>query len=86
MPKKGFRSLGVKVDTCHCQRALANALLIPSRANRVQHVQVSEYLLIRNCMVVKNLYQFFYYHSKYLSSVKCQEISIGPSKCTIQCT
>jgi hypothetical protein len=37
-----------KVDTCHRQRALASALLIPSHASRVQHMQISEYLLIRN--------------------------------------
>jgi hypothetical protein len=37
-------------------------------------------------MVVKSLIQFFYYHSKYLNSMKCREISMGPSKCTIQCT
>jgi hypothetical protein len=36
-------------------------------------------------MAVKSLHQFFYYHSKYLNSMKCQEISMGPSKCTIQC-
>jgi hypothetical protein len=36
-------------------------------------------------MAVKSLYQFFYYHSKYLNSVKCQEISMGPSIRTIQC-
>jgi hypothetical protein len=49
-------------------------------------MQISEYLLIRNCMTVKNLHQIFYYQSKYLNSMKCQEISMGPSKCTIQCT
>ena len=37
----------------------------------------SEYLLIKNYMVVKSLYQFFYYHNKYLNSMKCREISIG---------
>jgi hypothetical protein len=37
-------------------------------------------------MAVKNLHQFFYYHNKYLNSMKCQEISMDPSKCTIQCT
>jgi hypothetical protein len=37
-------------------------------------------------MAVKSLHQFFYYHSKYLNSVKCQEISMGLSNCTIQCT
>jgi hypothetical protein len=60
-----------KVDTCHRQRALASALLIPSHANRVQHVQISEYLLIRNCMAIKSLHQYFYYHSKYLNGMKC---------------
>jgi hypothetical protein len=45
-----------KVGTCHCQRALANAMLIPSYTSRVQHVQISEYLLIRNYEVVKKLY------------------------------
>jgi hypothetical protein len=77
-----------KVDTCHRQRALANALLIPSHANgvhNVQNVQISEYLLIRNCMPIKSLHQIFYYHSKYLNSMKCREISMGPSKCTNQC-
>jgi hypothetical protein len=74
-----------KVDMCHCHRVLADAVLIPSHASRVQHVQISDYLLIRNCMVVKILHQFFYYHNKYLNNVKCREISMGPSKCTIQC-
>jgi hypothetical protein len=36
-------------------------------------------------MAVKKLHQFFYYHNKYLNSMKCREISMGPSKCTIQC-
>jgi hypothetical protein len=63
-----------------------DAVLIPSYANRVQHVQISEYLLIRNCIAIKSAYQFFYYHNKYLNSMKCLEISMGPSKCTIQCT
>jgi hypothetical protein len=36
-------------------------------------------------MAVKSLYQFFYYHSKYLNNMKCREISMGPSICTIQC-
>ena len=35
-------------------------------------------------MVVKNLHQFFYYHNKYLNSMKCREISMGPSICIIQ--
>jgi hypothetical protein len=74
-----------KVDMCHHRRALANVVLIPSHASRVQHVQISEYLLIRNCMVVKSLHQFFYYHNKYLNSMKCWQISMGPSKCTNQC-
>jgi hypothetical protein len=34
----------------------------------------------------KNLHQFFYYHNKYLNSMKYQEISMGPSKCINQCT
>ena len=33
-------------------------------------------------MAVKNLNQFFYYQNKYLNSMKCQEISMSPSKCT----
>jgi hypothetical protein len=37
-------------------------------------------------MAVKNTHQFFYYHSKYLNSMKCQEISMGPSIQTIQCS
>jgi hypothetical protein len=37
-------------------------------------------------MVVKSLHQIFYYHSKYLNSMKCREISMGPSIRTIQCT
>jgi hypothetical protein len=60
-----------KVDMCHRQRALASAVLIPSHASRVQPVQISEYLLIRNCIVVKSLCQSFYYRSKYLNSMKC---------------
>jgi hypothetical protein len=52
-----------KLDTCHCQHVLASSVLIPSHANRVQHMQISEILLIRNCMPVKSLHQFFYYHS-----------------------
>jgi hypothetical protein len=42
-------------------------------------------LLIKNYMTVKSLYQFFYYHSKYLNSMKCREISMGPSIHTIKC-
>jgi hypothetical protein len=30
-------------------------------------------------MAVKNLHQSFYYHSKYLNSMKRREISMGPS-------
>jgi hypothetical protein len=75
-----------KVDTCHCQRALVSAVLIPSHASKIQHVKICEYLLIRNCMEIKSLNQIFYYHNKYLNSVKCREISMGPSKCTIQRT
>jgi hypothetical protein len=47
-----------KVDTCHRQLALAIAMLIPSHVDRLQHVQISEYLLIRNCMVIKSLQIF----------------------------
>jgi hypothetical protein len=36
-------------------------------------------------MAVKSLHQFFYYHSKYLNIMKCQEISMGPSIGEIQC-
>jgi hypothetical protein len=36
-------------------------------------------------MTVKCLHQFFYSHSKYLNSMKCREISMGPSIRTIQC-
>jgi hypothetical protein len=36
-----------KMDTCHCQCALASAVLIPSDASKVQHMQIIEYLLIR---------------------------------------
>jgi hypothetical protein len=66
-----------KVDMCHCQLALISALLIPSYASRVQRVQINECLLIRNCIAVRSLHQFFYYHNKYLNSMKCQETSIG---------
>jgi hypothetical protein len=59
-----------KVDTYHRQHALASTIPIPFHANKVQHLQISEYLLIRNYMVGKNLDNFFYYHSKYLKSVK----------------
>jgi hypothetical protein len=31
-----------KVDTCHCHRALVNAMLIPSHAITVQHMKISE--------------------------------------------
>jgi hypothetical protein len=37
-------------------------------------------------MAVKSLRQIFYYHSKYLNSMKCREISMGPSIRTIQCS
>jgi hypothetical protein len=37
-------------------------------------------------MAIKSLHQFFYYHNKYLNSMKCREINMGPSKCTIQCS
>jgi hypothetical protein len=36
-------------------------------------------------MAIKSLHQIFYYHSKYLNSMKCREISMGPSIRTIQC-
>jgi hypothetical protein len=36
-------------------------------------------------MAVKSLHQFFYYHNKYLNSMKCREISMGPSIHIIQC-
>jgi hypothetical protein len=48
-----------KVDTYHCQRAFASVVQIPSHANIVQHMQISQYLLIKNCMAVKSLHQFF---------------------------
>jgi hypothetical protein len=60
-----------QVDTYHRQRALISAMHIPFHANRIQHVQISECFLIKNCMAVKSLHQFFYYHSKYLNSMKC---------------
>jgi hypothetical protein len=36
-------------------------------------------------MTVKSLHQFFYYHSKYLNSMKCREISMDLSipKCAL---
>jgi hypothetical protein len=37
-------------------------------------------------MAVKYLHQFFYYHCKYLNSMKCQEISMGLSIHIIQCS
>jgi hypothetical protein len=37
-------------------------------------------------MAVKNLHQFFYYQNKYLNSMKCREISMGPSIHIIQCS
>jgi hypothetical protein len=37
-------------------------------------------------MAVKSLHQFFYYHSKYLNSMKCREISMSPSTGEIQCS
>jgi hypothetical protein len=60
-----------QVDMCHHHRALVSVVHIPSHANKVQCVQISEYLLIRTYMAVKSLHQFDYYHSKYLNSVKC---------------
>jgi hypothetical protein len=41
---------------------------------------------LKNYMAVKNLHQFFYYQSKYLNSMKCREISMGPSIGEIQCS
>jgi hypothetical protein len=74
-----------KVDTCHRQLAFVSALLIPSHANRVKYLQISEYLFINNCIVIKGLHLFFSYHNIYLNRVKCQEISLGPFKCTNCC-
>jgi hypothetical protein len=37
-------------------------------------------------MVVKSLQFYFDYQSKYLNSMKCREISMGPSICTIEST
>jgi hypothetical protein len=37
-------------------------------------------------MAIKSLHQIFNYHRKYLNSMKWQEISMGPSIRTIQCT
>ena len=37
-------------------------------------------------MTIKNLHQFFDYQNKYLNSMKCREIDIGPSIHTIQCS
>jgi hypothetical protein len=59
-----------KVDMCHRQQALASAVLISSHTNRVQHVQISKYLLIRKCMAIISLKQKNYYHNKYLNSMK----------------
>ena len=59
-----------KVDMYHHHCTLASAVLIPFHVRRIQHMQISEYLLIRKCMAVKNLYQIFYYHNKYLNSMK----------------
>jgi hypothetical protein len=61
-----------KVDMYHRQHALDSAVLIPSYASKVQHVQISEYLLIKTCMAIKILHQFFYYHDKYLNSMECR--------------
>ena len=36
-------------------------------------------------MAIKSLHEFFYYHSKYLNNMKCQEISMGLSIGEIQC-
>jgi hypothetical protein len=48
-----------QLDTCHCQRALINAMHIPSHARRVQCVQISEYFLIRNYIAVKKIASIF---------------------------
>ena len=40
---------------------------------------------VKNRMAIKSLHQVFYYHNKYLNSVKCWEISMSLSKCTNQC-
>jgi hypothetical protein len=37
-------------------------------------------------MAVKSLHQIFYYHGKYLNSMKCREIRMDPSIQTIQCS
>ena len=37
-------------------------------------------------MALKNLHQFFYYHNKYLNSMKYREIGMDPSIHIIQCT
>jgi hypothetical protein len=37
-------------------------------------------------MAVKSLHHFFYYRSKYLNSMKCREIIMGPSIRIIQCS
>ena len=55
-----------KVDMYQPQHALTNAMLIPSHASKVQHVQINEYLLTRNCMTGKKFTSIFYYHNKYL--------------------
>jgi hypothetical protein len=34
-------------------------------------------------MAAKSLHQFFYYHNKYLNSMKCREISIGEIQCSL---
>jgi hypothetical protein len=36
-------------------------------------------------MAIKNLHQFFYYHSKYLNNMKYREISIDPFIHIIRC-
>jgi hypothetical protein len=43
----------IKIDACHHHRVLASAVLITLHASKVQHVQFSEYLLIKNCMAKK---------------------------------
>jgi hypothetical protein len=66
-----------KVDTYHRHRVFASVVLIPSHANRVQYVQISEYLIIKNCMAANSSHYYFYYHNKYLNSVKCREIRLA---------
>ena len=45
-----------KEDAYHRQYALASVVLIPPHASRAQHVQINEYLLIKNYMAIKSLH------------------------------